>query len=137
MKIKTVDVPGVSWKKYFVVDGQRIIDGPHYSRAQAKNYILKSAGVATVVPAPRIHNNTDLELSDIEALVLVGIHQNNWQHRNIKLYADPKDAAYVYVVGRFDDGSAIVLSHDLLSECMNFRIALDYWKHGNKIYTRD
>lgn len=86
---------------------------------------------------PAVHNNTDKTLADIEALTLVGIHINNWQRRTIRLYADPLNSTHVYSVGRVHDGSAIVLSHDVLAECMNFRIAIDYWQHGNKVYTRD
>ena len=89
------------------------------------------------VPVPTVHLNTTLTVEEIESLELVGIHQNNWQRRNVRLYADPLDAEFVYAVGRTDDGSAIVTSHDRLSECMNFRITLDYWKHGQKVYTRN
>ena len=91
----------------------------------------------TKVVSPKIHLNTTLTVEEIEKLVLVGIHQNNRQRRNIRLYADPNDIEFVFAVGRTDDGSAIITSHDRLSECVNFRIALDYWKHGNKVYTRD
>ncbi len=102
---------------------------------------MKAAPKKTVVPKePKLHNHcSPLTLAEIESFPLVGIHQNNWQRRNIRLYQNQLAEAEgcVYSVGRFEDGSAIVVSYDKLADCMNFRIAVDYWQHGNKVYTRD
>lgn len=90
----------------------------------------------TTKQLPKICNETGLTLGVIESQELIGIHINNWQHRTVKLYQDWLPDS-VLAVGRFHDASTIVISREKLSECMNFRIALDYWKHGKKIYTRD
>ena len=90
----------------------------------------------TKTSEPMIYNETGLTLGVIESQELIGIHINNWQRRTVKLYQDWLPDS-VLTVGRFHDGSTIVISRERLSECMNFRIALDYWEHGKKIYTRD
>lgn len=99
----------------------------------ARNYLRPGIEKPVAPKVPVVHLNTALTVGQIEALPLVGIMQNNWMRRRIRLYADPMDADYVYSVGRFDDGSAIVTDHNLLSESMNFRVAIDYWKHGQKV----
>ena len=91
---------------------------------------------------PRVVGPCADKIVDIESnMKLIGIHVNNWQRRTIKLYEDPATVGttdeFVYSVGRFHDNSTIVVAHERLSECMNFRVAIDYWKHGKKIYTRD
>ncbi|GAC1495725.1 MAG: hypothetical protein NVS1B6_00120 [Steroidobacteraceae bacterium] len=87
---------------------------------------------------PTIHNNTpSFSVEQIEALPLVGIHRCNWREREIKLYFDPTDDAFLLSVGRSYDGHDIVTSRDRLAGCLNFKVAIDYWKHGNKVYTSD
>ena len=93
-------------------------------------------GLMAVTSKMKIHNHTGLTLEAIEAQELIGIHVNNWQRRTVRLYQDWLPDS-ILAVGTFHDGSAQVISREKLSECMNFRIALDYWKHGHKIYTRD
>ena len=85
----------------------------------------------------KIHQNTDKTVEEIQALEMIGLFRNNWQRRQIQLYADPASAEFVYAVGISYDDTMIITSHDRLSECMNFRIAIDYWAHGKKVYTRD
>ncbi len=97
---------------------------------------MKPQKVKTAVKvAPVIHNHANLDIPQIEARELLGVHRNNWQANTVHLYASDKPG-YVYAIGRRDNG-VIVCTEDNLDECMNFRIALDYWKHGQKVYTRD
>lgn len=84
----------------------------------------------------KVNNTTGLLLEVIEAQPLIGIHVNNWQRRTVKLYQDWLEDS-VLTVGTFHDGSTQVICREKLSECMNFRIALDYWKNGQKVYTRN
>ena len=78
-----------------------------------------------------------MSLEDIEDLELVGIFKSNWSLRTMRLYRDPYSEDHVMVVGRTFDGSKVILSRERLSESMNFRIAVDYWRHGQKVYERD
>lgn len=84
-----------------------------------------------------LYNNTGLDEYIIRSLELIGVVKNNWMKRYVELYRDPEDDAFVYSVGKSFDGSKIVIAREQLSECLNFRIAIDYWKHGRKIYVRD
>jgi hypothetical protein len=88
------------------------------------------------VKEPVVHNHTGLTRGAIESQELIGIHVNNWQQRTVKLYKDWLEDS-VLTIGTFHNGETVVISREKLSECMNFRIAIDYWKHGQKIYTRD
>jgi hypothetical protein len=77
-----------------------------------------------------VHNNTALSIEQIESRGLIGCIKNNWRQRNIRLYPGD-EATKLYMIGVSFDGSAVVISHEDIG--MNEGVALDYWKHGNKV----
>ncbi len=84
---------------------------------------------------PVTYNNTDKSPEEIEALPIVGIQMNNWRQRRITLHADPDaDSGCVYSIGKSFDGRDIVIA---LEPRAAFCTALDYWKHGEKVFTSD
>lgn len=84
----------------------------------------------------KIHNHTNLTLDQIEAMELVGMIRNNWRGRMVCLYSSGDgDPTMLYMVGKSFDLSMYVVSYE--PQGKNESIAIDYWKHGKKIYTRD
>lgn len=82
----------------------------------------------------KINNTTDKTIEEIQAMPLVGKIRNNWRERNVDLYLSNEDGM-LYMIGTTFNNSLQVISHEQIG--MNEKIALDYWKYGNKIYTRD
>lgn len=90
------------------------------------------------MPEPMVHNYTEFSIVAIKEMPLVGIVHNKFQGRMIRLHTDPVNPeTHVLTIGTFQDGMTIVVSRESLRENMNFRIALDYWAHGKKVYVRE
>ena len=100
------------------------------NRARTNYHV--AAEVACI--SPKIYNNTDKTIEEIEARSILGVIKNNWRQRMVRLFPGD-DATKLYMIGTSFDGTVIVVSHEEMG--MNEGIALDYWKHGQKIYTRD
>lgn len=82
----------------------------------------------------KTNNTTTLTREEIVALPIVGYVRNNWMRRFVTLYKSPSPYK-LYMIGRaFDDSLEVISEEDI---GMNERIAMDYWQHGMKIYTRD
>ena len=87
---------------------------------------------------PKVVGPCASQFAKIEArMALVGIVRDNWRRRIVSLYEDPESEDYVYAVGKFFDGTTVVVSREKLSENINFRIAMDYWIHGMKTLVSD
>ena len=89
-------------------------------------------------------NYTEVHHKEVMGYKLIGILINNWSQRTILIYEDPLDpideaglAEHVYAVGFHSDRKTILVTREKLAECRNFAIAIDYWKHGGKVYVRD
>lgn len=82
----------------------------------------------------KTNNTTTLTRDEIVRRPIVGIVKNNWRGRLVTLYESPSPYK-VYMIGRsFDDSLEVITEEDI---GLNEKIAMDYWKHGGKIYTRD
>lgn len=80
------------------------------------------------------NNSTKLTRAEIEALPVVGMIRNNWRQRFVTLYA-ADDPTRLYMVGVSFDGNLCVISLEDIGQ--NEAVAMDYWKHGNKIFMHD
>ena len=59
----------------------------------------------------KVHNNTNVELSEIQTKKLLCQIRNNWRQRNIRLYEHP-DTNMVYSVGMAFDMSSVVVCQE-------------------------
>lgn len=83
----------------------------------------------------KINNLTSKSAEEIESnMKLVGIIKNNWRQRLVKLYKNGEDDM-LYMIGTAFDKSMQVISYEPIGH--NEAVALDYWQHGEKVYTRD
>jgi len=82
----------------------------------------------------KTNNTTTLTKEQILALPVVGIIRNNWRKRLVTLYESPSPYK-VYMIGKsFDNQLEVITEEDI---GLNEKTAMDYWKHGKKIYSRD
>ncbi len=82
----------------------------------------------------KTNNTTTLTREEITKKPIVGIVKNNWRGRMVTLYESPSPYK-VYMIGvAFDKTLEVITEEDI---GLNEKIAMDYWKHGGKIYTRD
>lgn len=82
----------------------------------------------------KTNNTTTLTREEIQKLPVVGMIRNNWRLRMVTLYESPSPYK-VYMIGiSFDLRLEVITEEDI---GLNEKIAIDYWKHGRKIYTRD
>jgi len=84
--------------------------------------------------ATRLYNHTTPSREEILARPVVGVIHNNWRRRLVTLY-QCNSPWKLYMVGRaFDDSMEVITEEDI---GLNEKIAMDYWKHGKKVYIRD
>ncbi len=85
----------------------------------------------------KVINNVSRSLEEIRLLPIVGRIKNNWRQRDVTLYAADIDIQIgkLYMVGVAHDGTFMVISYEPIG--LNEQIALDYWKHGQKVLVRD
>jgi len=87
-----------------------------------------------VEPQVKVYNNTKLAWDEIESKPLVGIIKNNWRMRTVYLYQS-EESNMLYMVGKSFNLLQIVISYEQMG--LNEHNAIDYWKHGQKVYVRD
>ena len=79
-------------------------------------------------------NNTLWSEAAIRSRPIVGMIRNNWRRRHVTLHLGAEEDT-LFMIDTTFDRKRMIISHEKIG--MNERCAMDYWKHGNKVYVID